>query len=236
MSAPTHPTPTPTPEWGAQPPTPNPKPRRRIVITVASIVGGALLLGLAYSAGTTDGQGDAKASQPSVTAPTTPANPGDPTAPLPDDSPGVEDEPAPPVTHKVGETAFLREEGLTSNTDVAEITVDKAVASKSAYGIGETEYPDNKYFVKFKVTVKAYDDGFEVNPYDFFIRNADGSRLDSGEGNTIFVQAKPDFSSATLKGGESYTGWIVFDLPAKHGELVYSGPGWGDESISEWSF
>ena len=50
------------------------------------------------------------------------------------------------------------------------------------------------------------------------------------------AEADPEFDVATLKGGEKYTGWIVFDLPSKHGDFVYGGPGWGDSALAEWTF
>ena len=252
-----YPTDRPQPSYGwpiqqvEQPPEPPKKPRRwlRVIASTIVVVFIAAIGFVALEASDSDAEAQ-PAPKGQATEQTTPSLPetGDPNFQEegeegidPGDEFGTdefsEDQEQPaPLPHKVGEEAVIQEEGLTGYSDIASIKVDKVVAFKSATSYGDTEYPENEWYVKFKVTVEAYDKGFEINPLDFFVRNADGSRLDSMEGNTMFVEADPEFDVATLKGGEKYTGWIVFDLPSKHGDFVYGGPGWGDSALAEWTF
>jgi hypothetical protein len=156
---------------------------------------------------------------------------------------GVPDETVPedesdiaPEQGPVGSTAVISEDDGTGAVEVGEITVEKIEASKSWHGEYDTEYPENKWFIKVKVAAKGSKNGFDVSPSNFFIRDpSDGSRYEYADGNAISVDAEPSFDSVTLTKGEKYTGYTAFDVPAKHGVLAYS-PNWGGESVFEWEF
>ncbi len=81
-------------------------------------------------------------------------------------------------------------------------------------------------FATFMVSFTSQQAGFDVNPFDFFVRTPDGARVQATIG------CEPQFGAATLGAGEKYQGCLVFDAP--HGSLVYSPNVFTGTSLAEW--
>jgi hypothetical protein len=237
-----------TPGWPVQTP-PEPKPRRgrrAIVVVLSAIAGGliaivaavALLVGaLGAAASSVDTTDKAAAPKTEQTAPPSSSpefqDPGEEGVDPDEDL--SEDEFSGPVNLKVGETAVVSEGFGSDSTPLGELTIDKVTATKSATSYGETEYPDNKWFIKVHVIAKGSKNGFDVNPLDFYVRGDDGSHYDAFDGNTFSVTADPELHANSLAKGEKLAGNIVFDVPARHGVIVYA-PSMGSDAVGEWSF
>jgi Domain of unknown function (DUF4352) len=226
--------------WPTQPEPPKDRRARKVVIGLAA--GLVFVLASAVVIGQTSG---AEPNEPSAQTQTESTPSPDTTLPPDSSDPGelgvpedeeIPEEPDPAPAGKVGDTATISEEGMTGNTNVADVTVEKLNTFQSTTdSFGDRSYPDHEWFVKVKIAVEAFDNGFEVNPYDFYIRGPDGARYEPNDGNAMWVESEPEFHSATLAGGEKYTGFIVLDVPSKHGEIVYS-PGWSGSATAEWTF
>lgn len=148
------------------------------------------------------------------------------TAPEPTDDPASSG----PKIWSVGETGVVTIDG----EDAGEVTVSKVEAFQTANSFGQVVKPDNRWFLK--VTIKAKGlaaSGFEINPFDFYVRMADGSRYDYGEGNSLGVEGDQTIDGTTLNKGEKLTGALAFDTPSRHGRVVYAP---GDQALGEWKF
>jgi len=101
------------------------------------------------------------------------------------------------------------------------------------------ERPQNGYYVI--VTARAgadqgYTGGYDVSTSDFYAL-VGGQHYDEGDGNAY--QALSDINSelgyTTLAAGETTSGKLVFDLPSRHGEIVYA-PNYGGQPLAEWKY
>jgi Domain of unknown function (DUF4352) len=95
--------------------------------------------------------------------------------------------------------------------------------------------PQNGYFVSVHVTVNATADGFDIDPLDFYALSGT-THYDEGDGNAF---EGPDnaneLEATTLNAGESANGWLLFDLPSPHGQIVYA-PNLNGEPLAYWDF
>ncbi|SRR6266704_2545568 len=126
-----------------------------------------------------------------------------------------------------------------TDTTEAVITVrSAAVTTRAAQDYGSA--PANGYFVVVRVSAtadQAYTDGFGINELDFYALEG-GSHYDPGNGNAYSAltdgQSNADVT-ATLAAGETSSGWIAFDVPRPHGQIVYA-PNLDGQPLAEWSY
>ena len=126
-----------------------------------------------------------------------------------------------------------------TSTTEATVTVRSAtVTTRPADAYGEA--PANGYFVVVRVSAAAdpsYTGGFDINEFDFYALEG-GSHYDPGDGNAYSAltngQSNSDLT-ATLAAGETSTGWISFDVPGPHGQIVYA-PNLDGQPIAEWEY
>ncbi len=152
--------------------------------------------------------------------------------------PGDDPSPAPSGPDKlaVGQAETL---GDSSSATVGTVTVESArVSTYSVQDYGSA--PANGYFVVVHVTTTAdqsYTDGWDINELDFHVL-ARGVHYDSGNGNAYSAlsdaQSNADLT-ATLGAGESSSGWMAFDVPSAHGEIIYA-PNYDGQPVAEWSY
>ena len=144
--------------------------------------------------------------------------------------------PSGPAMLAVGDTETL---GDDSDNTIGTVTVESVHVTTwpaQAYGSG----PANGYFVVVHVKATAdpaYSDGFNINELDFYDLTR-GQHYDSSSGNAYDAlsdrQANADIT-ATLAAGETASGWMAFDVPSRHGKIVYS-PNSDGQPVAEWSY
>jgi hypothetical protein len=122
-------------------------------------------------------------------------------------------------------------------TDGATITLTtRAVASQSADPFSDG--PRNGYFVAVRTTVNAVDgltSGFNISPLDFYALTG-SAHYDEGDGNAYEgPHSEGELNATTLNAGETATGWLLFDLPSPHGEVVYA-PNLAGQPLASWAF
>ncbi|WP_230205165.1 hypothetical protein [Parafrankia elaeagni] len=81
-------------------------------------------------------------------------------------------------------------------------------------------------FATFMVSVTSQRAGFDVNPFDFFVRTPEGARVQPTFG------CEPAFNAATLGAGERFQGCLTVDVA--HGNLVYTSNLFQSASLAEW--
>ncbi len=126
-----------------------------------------------------------------------------------------------------------------SNTTIGTVTVESArVTTWPAQAYGSK--PANGYFVVVHVTAAAdpaYTSGWDINELDFHAL-ARGTHYDSGNGNAYDALADSQSNAdltATLAAGETSSGWMAFDVPSPHGQIVYA-PNLDGQPVAEWSY
>lgn len=123
-----------------------------------------------------------------------------------------------------GDTATITEGGERVGT-VRVITV-------KSYPRGFSDYdrPKNGQYLSVDITVEAISEGFDINPFDFFVRTPDGRRFDP----TVAYEApEPSLDYSELNPGEKIRGYVTFDVPRGHGEVVYAPQNRG---LFAWAF
>jgi hypothetical protein len=246
MSAPTHPTPSQPPQPTQQPPvlqpplpelgqatnpTPPPRPKRRRRRTVLVAVGVGLVLAIAAVGvtGCGTGQKAAASDTPATTEAPAPADPGEEGIPdegIPEDVPEEESEPVEPVSKQIGETLTLTD--VDTDEDVAQVWITKVESSRG----GEFDEPEHGNYLGVYVKVKALTDDQSSLWGDFYVvqknhhYDADGCCPERFE---------PTLDYVDLNEGEVAEGWMVFDVPARHGEIVL-GQSYDGGKIATWSF
>jgi hypothetical protein len=150
--------------------------------------------------------------------------------PTPTDTPATDapttdtpatDTPAGPKKFSFDETATVTEGGK----DAMSLKIDapnRYTSPPDQYGVP----PQNGLYVVFRVTAIAILKE-DVNPFDFYVREADGSHYDPTYG------FEPALHDATLAPGERIRGKVTFDVPSGHGTLVYAP---ASEALGEWEF
>jgi hypothetical protein len=219
-----------TPQWGPPPPpqdpTPHPPKRQRRLPRNRWIGNGngvlillAIIGAVASNSGTT-----AHRSGTAVTTPTTPSSaPADETFP---DEGITQTTAAATATGRVGETVTLSE--ASSGEEVAQVVVDRVKVA----GGDEYNRPDRGLWLGVHVKTKALADGQTSLWGDLYVVER-GHHYDADgccpEGFT------PDLDYVDLNEGETAEGWLVFDVPARHGQVVLKNSS-DDSKIATWTF
>jgi hypothetical protein len=104
-----------------------------------------------------------------------------------------------------------------------------------SYGSG----PQHGYFVIVTVTAiadAAYTGGFDISTSDFYAL-VSGRHYDEGNGNAYgaLSDMNSELGYVTLAGGETASGKLVFDLPSRHGEIIYA-PNYDGQPLAEWKY
>jgi hypothetical protein len=184
----------------------------------------ALVVGLAL-AGCASGR---KTAAPATTPATTTADPsrggwGEDTG-FPDE--GITDSTPPESTElKVGETAELS--SVDTNEPVARVLISKVEAIRGE----EYNKPERGWFLGVYVKVRALADEQTSLWGDFYVLMR-GHHYDP---DAYAERWKPELDYVDLNERETAEGWLVFDTPARHGEVVLGQPD-GDGKIATWGF
>ena len=223
--APTQPT-----GWG-QPAAPSPKPpRHRRIPTLAwiaiAIVGAAAFMGIGIAINSSGPPAATKNATQATEVPISP--PADTGATPPDSTPDVTSPPASaPSELAVGDTGSFTSDG----GGAADITVTKVDAATREPGeFGDT--PEHGWFVILHVTETGTGGSYDVNPLDFYAKASNGFHA---EDTAIVTHWGPSLDYGTLHDGEHLSGTLVYDVPTRHGKLVYS-PNYQGEPLASWSY
>lgn len=136
----------------------------------------------------------------------------------------------------VGQAETLQD--TTSGATIGTLTVKSAqVTTQSTDGSGNS--PVNGYFVVVHVSAaadSAYTSGWYVSESDFYDL-VNGRHYDNGSGNAFdaLTSGQANSLSTQLAAGETTDGWLSFDVPRRHGEIVYA-PNSNGQPIAEWSY
>lgn len=146
------------------------------------------------------------------------------------------DAPSPTSTEAsltVGQTEDLTQTNDTGgNSGTATVTITSAYnTTQSADGF---ETPQFGYYLVFDVSVTSAMNGFNVDSGDFYV-TVNGQEYQEGNGTSFDAVSSDNDLFGTVNAGDSMTGQLYFDLPAIHGELVYS-PNYDGAPIAQWSF
>jgi hypothetical protein len=129
-------------------------------------------------------------------------------------------------------------EDTSTGATIGTLTVNlAAVTTQSADGSGLS--PVNGWFVVVKVEAAAdpsYTSGWYVSGSDFYVL-VGSQHFSEGNGNAFDALTSGEQNSldTTLAAGETATGYVSFDVPSKHGEIVYA-PNSNGQPIAEWSY
>lgn len=126
------------------------------------------------------------------------------------------------------------------STPVGTVTVESITVTTQPADPSFGEAPASGYYVVVRVKDTAdpsYHDGWDINELNFYAL-AGGSHYDPGDGNAYEAlsdsQSNADITS-TLAAGETAKGWLAFDVPSRHGRIVYA-PNMNGQPIAEWSY
>jgi hypothetical protein len=217
------------PPPGPPPLGPKPPQRRRTLFLALAGVGAVLvIIALVVAGATSDDNPTLKEASATTAQPVTTTSPGD-IGEQPEDTSPETTEATEVWKGAVGDGAVVAIEG----EDAAELTLAKVDAFKTASPYGTLERARNGWLVKSTMRFKALKSGVDVNVFDFYVRTSDGRRFDPGDGNALGVEGDNGLESTTLTKGEKLTATMAFDVPSRHGALVYAP---GDEAIGEWRF
>jgi hypothetical protein len=143
-----------------------------------------------------------------------------------------------PAQLKVGEHADI---GDNQNNQEGTVSVDKVIVTQRPADSEFGEPPANGWYVIVHVTAaadSAYMDGFNVNTFDFSDVMNGGRVFSTDTGNSFealnSAQENEDIT-ATLGAGQSSSGWLAFDVPRPHGQIVYA-PNFDGQPIAAWSY
>ncbi len=120
-----------------------------------------------------------------------------------------------------GEVLEIRKGGDVAAT--VSVAAPKPVAS--FFG-GASKPTSGPAFATFMVSFASQKQGFDVNPFDFFVRTPEGARVQPTFG------CEPAFNAATLGSGEKFQGCLTVDVA--HGNLVYTSGLFDSTSLVEW--
>jgi hypothetical protein len=183
----------------------------------------ALIVGLTLTACASDRRTATPATTPTATSPDPGPGPSADTG-FPDE--GISD-PAPPETTKlkVGDTAELSD--AATNEPVARVLVSKVEAIRGE----EYNKPERGWFLGVYVKVRALADEQTSLWGDFYVLMR-GHHYDP---DAYAERWKPELDYVDLNERETAEGWLVFDTPARHGEVVLGQPD-GSGKIATWRF
>lgn len=116
--------------------------------------------------------------------------------------------------------------------DAARVTIGKPTRkAKDPSDFGDKSKNGN--FLIFPIVVKAIgSDTFDINPFDFYVRDAEGNKFDYGDG-AMYLSADNTLNATTLNPGEQVKGVLVFDAGKATNEVVYAPMG---QSLGFWKF
>jgi hypothetical protein len=191
------------------------------VVLVAGLGGCAALVSSAANHVANPDAASAAGAASGGTGATAPATPADSSAP------------AGPVSLPLGDPMSVSQDG----SDAATIVLGRKVISDHAAD-AYSEGPQNGYFVAVHVSVTGaagLTSGFDINPLDFYALTG-STHYDEGDGNAYEgPEASADLSATSLNAGEQAGGWLVFDLPAPHGQIAYA-PNLDGQPLAYWKF
>ncbi len=126
-----------------------------------------------------------------------------------------------------------------NNTPAATITIAVPVLTTQPADTAIGDPPEYGYFLITDVTIRAlpgYTGGVFVSSADFYVL-ANSQHYDEGNGTSFDAMADPglDLASTTLAAGESTHGKLTFDVPSRHGEIVFA-PNENHQPVAEWSY
>ena len=132
------------------------------------------------------------------------------------------------------ETLGSNDTGATEGTATVSHPV---IATQPADQYGSA--PKNGYFVIVTAAAaadKGYTGGFDVYSGDFYALSG-GSHYTEGGGNSYsaLTDISSELSYTTLAAGETTTGKLVFDVPSRHGYIVYA-PNLDGQPLAEWKY
>lgn len=141
--------------------------------------------------------------------------------------------PSGPVKLALGDPASVSQDG----SDAATIVIGSREVSSQP--IDEfSDGPQNGYFIAVHITVRAsanLTDGFDINPLDFYALSGH-AHFDEGDGNAFEgPRGNGELNATTLNADETASGWLLFDLPARHGRVVYA-PNLDGPPLAYWKF
>jgi hypothetical protein len=211
------------------PPMPPPRKSHRLRnwLVGSSLAIAALIAGIAGCAAMVGSALTSAASPNSISS-------GHATAPVSTHS-GAANSPSPsgPVELRLGDQAPITQDGA----DAATVVISRRVISSQpadAYSDG----PQNGYFVAVHIkvnTAASVSDGFDINPLDFYALSG-RAHYDEGGGNAFEgPRSGAELNASTLNAGETASGWLLFDLPAPHGKIVYA-PNLDGPPLAYWKF
>ena len=198
----------------------------RKTTTIAAIVAlSAAMLSACGASPGTDAVGNSMKTGSSSSTSSSSSSSSD--ASTPEDTPSTEDTPEGPKTFGLGQAATVTQDGQDAATIVVS-KVDVKTRPESEYG----DKPKNGRFKLITLTVRAVGtDTFDVNPFDFYLRDAEGNKYDAFDGNSIGAFDRTEIHAETLNPKEQVKGTLVFDVPAAAKEFVYAPM---DQSLGIW--
>lgn len=146
--------------------------------------------------------------------------------------------PVGPAQLKIGDHADI---GDNQNNEEGTVSVDKVTVTQRPSDPEFGEAPANGWYVVAHVTAAAdsmYRDGFQINTFDFSDVMNGGRVFATDTGNSFealnSAQENEDVT-ANLGAGQSSSGWVAFDVPRPHGQIVYA-PNIDGQPIAAWSY
>jgi hypothetical protein len=193
-----------------------------IAIGIVAAVG-FISIGVALNGNTTPAT--TKAATQATEGPTSP--PWDTGTTPADTTPDVTEPPASaPAALAVGETgSFTSDEG---DADITVTKVEAATRDPSPYGDRAT----HGWFVVVHLKATGNSGSYDVNSFDFYVKSSSGYHTEDPE---YLESWGPVFEGGTLHAGEHLSGTIVYDVPTRHGKLVYT-PNFDNEPLATWSY
>jgi len=126
-----------------------------------------------------------------------------------------------------------------NNAPLGTVTVESATATTrplNSYGYK----PANGYFVAVHVKATAdasNTDGWDIAEPEFYAL-VQGTHYDPGNGYAMTAltdaQSMADIT-AVLAAGETSSGWMAFDVPSRHGYILYA-PNSNSQPLAEWKY
>jgi Domain of unknown function (DUF4352) len=207
---------------------PRPKtPRSRVLLATVLAVAGLLAIGTAVDL-LGGGDSGTKTAAPAPTVASVPSA----SVPM-DTTPDVTEPPVEtPLDLAVGDAgSFTSDEGDADNT----VTKFEATKAKPEIIDGERFgllVPKHGWNVVVHVKAAGTSGSYDFNSFDFYVKSSNGFHTEDPE---YMEDWGPSLDSGTLHAGEHLSGTIVYDVPTRHGKLVYA-PNYGGEPLATWSF
>ncbi len=219
------------PGWGHLPDPQPPKPKRQFTVTKIAIgvaagialflVGVFVLIAIAIGGSSTNGK-QATTAAPATTEFSSPAS--TPT----DTTPDVTEPPASNISDlAAGDTgSFTSEDG--GAADIAITKIESATRDPSEFG----ERASHGWYIVVHLKATGTSGSYDVNSSDFYVKASNGYHSEDAE---YLDSWGPALEGGTLHNGEHVSGTIVYDMPTRHGKLVYS-PNYDGEPLATWSY